>query len=92
MDSGMHFDTFSIHNLKGGYYYVGVENNFLKHHAHADDNVLRLQDNWHFYLEINMLECVATYHCCMVLSQYAFGFHSCMMGKAWMVGVCLAIV
>jgi hypothetical protein len=53
---------------------------------------LRLQDNWHFYLEINMLECVATYHCCMVLSQYAFGFHSCMMGKAWMVGVWLAIV
>jgi hypothetical protein len=92
MDSCMHFDAFSIHNLKGGYYYVGVENNFLKHHAHADDNVLRLQDNWYFYLEINMLECVATYHCCMVLSQYAFGFHSCMMGKAWIVGVWLVIV
>jgi hypothetical protein len=39
-----------------------------------------------------MLECVTTYHCCMVLSQYAFGFHSCMMGKAWMVGVWLVIV
>jgi hypothetical protein len=45
MDSGMHFDTFSVHNLKEGYYYVGVENNFLKHHGHANDNVLRLQDN-----------------------------------------------